>query len=77
MTGGEGGRIHAFCRRIYPKSSAGDGLRYPIVLCVMFEELWPTMLFKVGFLVLLDLELYHFQVLYHARCFPANFHNKL
>ncbi|GMH35221.1 hypothetical protein BSKO_03089 [Bryopsis sp. KO-2023] len=47
MTGGLGERMHAFCRRVHPPSIDSNGARYPVVLCMVSEELWGTFLFKV------------------------------
>ncbi|KAK9915164.1 hypothetical protein WJX75_005465 [Coccomyxa subellipsoidea] len=47
LTGGDGSRLHGFCRSFLPPRARLNSLRYPQVLCIITEHLWLTFYFKV------------------------------
>lgn len=47
MTGDTGDRVHGFCRKIY-WSSAAKFPKFPIVLCILSDELWSVFYYKVN-----------------------------
>ncbi|BDA43641.1 probable DENN domain-containing protein 1C at N-terminal half [Coccomyxa sp. Obi] len=47
LTGGDGSRLHGFCRSFLPPRAKLNSLRYPQVLCIITEHLWLTFYFKV------------------------------
>ncbi len=50
LTGGDGSRLHGFCRSFLPPRARLNSLRYPQVLCIITEHLWLTFYFKVHIL---------------------------
>lgn len=48
LTGGDGSRLHGFCRSFLPPRARLNSLRYPQVLCIITEHLWLTFYFKVS-----------------------------
>ena len=47
MTGDRGERSHGFCRKIYWSPSYKIP-KFPVVLCIVSNDLWPIFHFKVG-----------------------------